>query len=129
MISLAGMMTQRSSRGTPSAAPPRPMIACRSARSFMSIVRGHVMRRASRPQRVALLQVIVEQRREQRVRARDRVEVAGEVEVDVLHRQHLRVAAARRAALHAEHRPEARLAHAEDRVHADRVAAPAPARR
>ena len=63
-------------------------------------------------ERVALVQVIVEHRREQRVRARDRVEVAGEMEIDVLHRNDLRVAAARRAALHAEHRAEARLADA-----------------
>ena len=63
-------------------------------------------------ERVALLQVVVEHRGEQRVRAGDRVEVAGEVEVDVLHRQDLRVAAAGGAALHAEHRTEARLADA-----------------
>jgi hypothetical protein len=64
------------------------------------------------PESVALLQRVVEHRREQRVRRRDRVEVTGEVEVDVVHRQHLRVAAARRAALHAEDRTEARLADA-----------------
>ena len=49
MISLAGMMTQCSSRTTPSIAPPSPITALRSERSFMSIVRGQVMRRASRP--------------------------------------------------------------------------------
>ena len=64
-------------------------------------------------ERVALLQVIVEHRREQRVRARDRVEVAGEVEIDVVHRHDLRVAAAGSAALHAEHRAEAGFANAE----------------
>ena len=116
MISLAGMITQCSSRTTPSAAPPSPITALRSARSFMSIVRGQVMRRESRPSRIPLLQRVVEHRREQRVRARDRVEVAGEMEVDVLHRNHLRISAARRAALHAEHRPQTRLAHAQHRV-------------
>ena len=89
------------------------MMQLRSARSFMSIVRGQVMRRGSMFERVALLQMIVEHRREQRMRARDRVKVAGEMQVDVVHRHHLRVPAARRAALHAEHRPEARLANAE----------------
>jgi hypothetical protein len=38
------------------------------------------------------------------------------MEIDVLHRQQLRVAAARRASLDAEHRSETRLAHAEHRV-------------
>ncbi len=47
MISEAGMITKRSSRTTPSLGPPRPMITLRSARSFMSIVRGQVMRRGS----------------------------------------------------------------------------------
>ena len=65
------------------------------------------------------VQVIVEHRREQIVRGRDRVKVAREVEVDVLHRHHLRVAAARGAALHAEHRSHARLAHAQHRVFAE----------
>ena len=67
-------------------------------------------------QRVAPLQVIVDQRRQQRVRARDRMEVAREMQIDVLHRQQLRVAAASRAPLHAEHRTKARLAHAEHGV-------------
>src|SRR5262245_12139951 len=43
------------------------------------------------------------------------------MQVDVLHRHHLRVAAAGRAALHAEHRPEGRLAQADDRLLADVV--------
>ena len=113
MTSLAGMMTKCSSRGMPSPTPPRPMMQLRSARSFMSIVRGQVMRRGSMSERVALLQMVVEHRREQRVRTRDRVEVAGEMEIDVVHRHDLRVAAARRAALHAEHRAEAWLANAQ----------------
>jgi hypothetical protein len=55
------------------------------------------------------------------VRAGDRVEVAGEVEVDVLHRHDLGVPAAGRAALHAKARAEARLAQADDGVLADPV--------
>ena len=47
MTSLAGMMTHRSSRTTPLAVPPRPITAWRSARSFMSMVRGQVIRRVS----------------------------------------------------------------------------------
>src|SRR6185369_6469314 len=47
------------------------------------------------------------------VRARDRVEVAREMEVDVIHRDDLREAAARRAALHAENRAKAWLADAQ----------------
>ena len=44
------------------------------------------------------------------VRGADRVDVAGQVEVEVLHRDDLAVAAAGRAALDPEHGPEARLA-------------------
>ncbi len=68
---------------------------------------------------VAVVDVIVERRGEQVVRERDRVEVAGEMQVDVFHRHDLRVAAARRAALHAEHRPQRRLAQADHRFLAD----------
>ena len=70
-------------------------------------------------QRIAVVQVRIEHRRQQVMRARDRMEVAGEMEVDVLHRHHLRVPPARRAALNAEHRPEARLPDTEDRVLAE----------
>ncbi len=58
-------------------------------------------------------EVRVDQRREQVVRRRDRVQVAGEVEVQVLHRDHLRVAAAGSPALDTEDRPERGLAQAE----------------
>ena len=59
-------------------------------------------------QRVAVVDVVVDHRRQQVVGQRDGVEVAGEVQVDVLHRHHLRMAAAGGAALHAEHRARAR---------------------
>jgi hypothetical protein len=64
-------------------------------------------------QRIALLQMIVEHRREQRVRARDRVKVSREMEIDVIHRNDLRVSAAGGSALHTEDRTEAWLANAQ----------------
>ena len=59
---------------------------------------------------VALVDVVVEQRGEQVVGRGDGVEVAGEVEVDVVGRDDDGPAAAGRAALQAEGRPERRLA-------------------
>ena len=59
---------------------------------------------------VTVEDVRVDQRGEQVVRCRDRVEVAGEVEVDVLHRDDLRVPTAGGAALDPEDRTERRLA-------------------
>ena len=63
--------------------------------------------------------VRVDERGEQVVRGRDRVHVAREVEVDVLHRHDLRVAAAGGAALDAEDGAERRLAQRQDRAPAD----------
>jgi len=62
-----------------------------------------------------VVQVIVDERDEGVVRGRDRVEVAREVQVDVLHRQNLRSTAACAGALHAQHRPDRRLAQRDDR--------------
>ena len=70
---------------------------------------------------VAVHHVRVEERREQVVGGRDRVHVAGEVEVEILHRHDLRVAGARRAALDAEDRAERGLADAQQRLLADRA--------
>src|SRR5690606_33896697 len=53
-------------------------------------------------QRVAVVDVVVDHRGQQVGRHGDRREVAGEVQVDVLHRHDLRVAAACGPALHAE---------------------------
>ena len=83
-------------------------------------------RRQRDPQLVDLVRVAVqdrgvEHRRQQVVRGADRVDVAGEVEVEVLHRHDLRHAAAGRAALDAEHRSERRLAQARHRSLADRA--------
>ena len=47
------------------------------------------------------------------------MEIAGEMQIDVLHRHHLRIAAAGGAALHAERGPERRLAQAQHRLLAD----------
>ena len=72
-------------------------------------------------ERVAPVHVIVDHRRKQIVRRCDGVKIAGEMEVDLVHRDNLGVAAAGRAALHAEARPERRLAQADDRFPADAV--------
>ena len=53
-------------------------------------------------QRIAPIDVIVDQCGEKVVRRSDGVKVAREMEIDVLHRHHLRVATAGRATLHAE---------------------------
>ena len=60
-------------------------------------------------QGVALLDVVVQHSGQQVVGRADGVEVAGEVEVDVLHGDDLGVAAAGGAALHTEHRAEGGL--------------------
>ena len=70
-------------------------------------------------QGVALLDVVVEHSGQQVVGCTDGVEVAGEVEVDVLHGDHLGVAAAGSAALDAEDRAQGGLAQSQDGVLAD----------
>ena len=70
-------------------------------------------------ERVPLLQMIVEHRAQERMGRRDRMEIASEVQVDVVHGQHLRIPTARRPTLHAEHRTERGLADAEHGVGAD----------
>ena len=80
-------------------------------------------------ERVAPVDVVVDQRGEQVVRAGDGVEVAGEVEVDVLHRHDLGIAAAGRAALDAEAGAERGLAQAAHGLLADAVEAVAEADR
>ena len=68
---------------------------------------------------VALKNVVVEHGGEQIVRRADGVEIARKVQVDILHGNDLRVAAACRAALHAEHGTERRFAERDDDVFAD----------
>jgi hypothetical protein len=74
-----------------------------------------------KPQRVAVVDVVVDQRRQQVVRQGNCVEIAGEVQVDVFHRHHLRMAAARSPALHAEHRPQRGLAQRDHAALADAI--------
>ena len=68
------------------------------------------------PQLVAEVQMRVEQRGQQVVRRGDGVEVAGEVQVDLVERRERRLAAAGRAALLAEDGAERRLAQRGDGV-------------
>ena len=57
-------------------------------------------------ERIAVVNVVVDQRSEQIVCETDRVEIPGEVEVDVFHRDYLGVPSAGRATLHAEDRAQ-----------------------
>ena len=70
---------------------------------------------------VALLDMVVEHCGEQVVGSADRMEVAREMQVDVLHGDDLRVPAARGAALDAEDRAERGLAEREHRLLAEAV--------
>ena len=70
---------------------------------------------------VAVVDMVVEQRREQIVGELDGVEVAGEVQIDVFHRHDLGVTAAGRPALHAEYRAQAGFAQCNQRLLADPV--------
>ena len=65
---------------------------------------------------VALINMVIQHGGKEVVRSADGVEVAGEVQVDVLHGDDLCVAAACRAALDAEDRPEGRLAERDEDV-------------
>ena len=68
---------------------------------------------------IAPVNVVVDQRGKQIVRRGDRVEVAGEVEIDVFHRHDLGITAAGSTTLHAEARAERRLAQRAHRLLAD----------
>ena len=72
-------------------------------------------------ERVAPMEVVVEHRGKQVVGARHRVQVAGEVEVDALHRRDLRPSAARGTPLQAEAGSEGGFAQADHRPRAPRV--------
>ena len=112
-------MSNPASRGKPLATPPREVTIWRRARSFMSSPRRQVMRRASRSSSLSPIDVVVDHGGEQVVGRADGVEIAREVEVDVLHGHHLRIAPAGRPALEAEARPQARLAQADHGLLAD----------
>ena len=70
---------------------------------------------------VAPIDVVVEHRREQVVRRGDRVKIAREMKVDLVHRHDLRIAAPGAAAFGAEARPQARLTQAQQGALADPV--------
>jgi hypothetical protein len=72
----------------------------------MSSARRQSTRSASIPVRIAVQHRCVDHRREEIVRRTDRVNIASEVEVEILHRHHLAIAAACGPDLDAEHRPE-----------------------
>ena len=72
-------------------------------------------------QRVALLDAVVDHGSQQVVGGANGVQIAGKVQVDVLHGHHLCVAAAGSAALYAEHGAKAGLAQAEHGLFAQRV--------
>ena len=67
-------------------------------------------------QGVALLDAVVDHGNQQVVGRANGVQVTGKVQVDILHGHHLGIAAARSAALDAEHRPQGRLTQAELRL-------------
>ncbi len=79
---------------------------------------GHVARVEAR--RAAEVQVVVDHGGQQVVRSGDRVEVAGEMEVDPLHRHDLAVAAAGGPSLDPERRPHRGLAQVDDGIGAAR---------
>ena len=123
ITSEATVMSKPSSRGKPFETPPSELTIERRARSFMSSTRFQVDAAAVDAEAVAPVDVIVDQRRKQIVRRRDGVEVAGEMQVDVFHRHDLGIAAAGRAALHAEAWPERGLAKAAHGLLADAIEA------
>ena len=61
------------------------------------------------PQRIALMNVVVDEGRKQIVGGGDGVDIPGKVQVDLLHRQYLRIPAAGGAALQPEYRAQRRL--------------------
>ena len=65
--------------------------------------------------------MVVQYRGQQIVGQLNGVEIAGEMQVDVFHRDNLRIAAAGGAALHAEYRAETRFAQCDDRLLANAV--------
>ena len=70
---------------------------------------------------VAVIEVVVQDRGQEIVGGGDGVKITGEMEVDVLHRHDLGITAAGGATLHAEARPEGRLAQTDAGALADAV--------
>ena len=97
IISLATVISNPSSLGVPFTLPPSY-----PARVY---VKG-----------VALLNMVIEHSRKQIVCRAYGMEIAGEVQIYVLHGHHLGISAARRAALYAEYRPQRRLPQRNNRI-------------
>ena len=116
MISLAAVMTNPSRRGNSvhTAAEPDFDLAQSAVVDIEAPLPEHLFDAKG----IAEFDVVVYERGEQVVRRGDCVEVAREVEVDVLHGHHLRVSAAARSALDAEHGTERWLAQGEAGVRA-----------
>ena len=115
----AAVMSNPVWRTWPFARPPSP-IATSPQRSVVDVEAAPPRdRERVDVELVAVQDACVEHRRQEIVRGADRVDVAGEVEVHVLHRDDLRVARAGGAALDPEHGPERGLAEAEDGALAD----------
>ena len=106
-------------RTTPSSLPPRPIddVAQRAVVDVEHAPPRDVVEVEA--ELVAVVEVAVDHRRQQVVGGGDGVEVAGQVEVEQLHRDHLAVAAAGSAALDAERRPHRRLPQRDHGVLAD----------
>ena len=128
ITSLAAVMSNPVCRGTPSNRPPSPTTMLRSARSLTSSTRFQVMSCRSRPTALPWWRWLSTIADEQVVRRGHRVEVAGEVQVEDLHRHDLAVAAAGRAALDPEGRTHRRLADRHRRPPPDVGHAPGRAR-
>ena len=119
ITSEATVMSKPSSRGKPLAGPPRPTVISRK-RAVVHVERAPPGDAAHVDvERIAPVDVIVEHRGEQIVRRGDGVEIAGEMQVDVVHRRDLRMSAAGRAALLPEAGAERGLAQADRRALAD----------
>ena len=113
MTSLPGTMTKRSSRVGPPLMPAQPDHDLAQGAIVHVDGAGPGDAAGVEAERVAVMEMVVEQRGEQVVRRGDRVKIPGEMQVDLVHRHDLGVAAAGRAALHPEHRAERRLADAD----------------
>ena len=114
-------MSNPSSRGKPLATPPsdETIGAQRAVVHVEAAAPGDAARVDA--ELVAPIDVVVDHRGQQIVGGADGVEIAGEMQVDLVHRHDLRIAAAGRAALHAEAGAQARLAQADHRLLADAV--------
>ena len=113
MTSLAAVMSKPDSRGTPWPGPPRPITIRRRARSFMSSARFQRTRRALESG-LAEVQPVVDRGGQEVVGGGDGVEVAGELEVDLIRRGQAAGPAAGRPPLAAEDRPHRGLPEGED---------------